>query len=157
MRIQTVYMGFNNCWTISGRYDFQVHQQRSQWRCISYTALQWFEVLPGLSLPLPGALRVVGAIPRCSRACCRLTQTSHRRSQTCCRRSQVHIKFSLALNGVLKRITMTPMILLHQSSEISVTPKAARNVLLWCNTLLKLMHLCLHSTSCQTLRESSSD
>ena len=58
----------------------------------------------------------------------------------------VHPKFPLVLRGVPKLITITPMVLLYQSSEILVTPKAGRNALLGSDTLLKLMHLSLHST-----------
>jgi len=48
-------MSFRNCWTISSSYHFQAHQHRSQRRCcFSQTALQWFEVLPGLSSTHPG-------------------------------------------------------------------------------------------------------
>jgi hypothetical protein len=54
---------------IGSSYDFQAHQQRSQRRCFSHTALLWLEVLPDMSPALPGlspvlqgALRlVVGA------------------------------------------------------------------------------------------------
>jgi len=97
---------------MSSSYDIQAHLQRSQ-RCrSSQTALQWFEVLPGLSL---------------------------------------------ALSGDLKLITITPMVLLYQSSEIPVTLKAGRNALLQSDTLLKLAHRSLHSTSSQTLLEAPSD
>jgi len=65
MRIQTEYMGFKNCWTISSSYDFQAHQQRSQRRCcFSQTALLWFQVLAGFSPALPGAPRLVVGAPR---------------------------------------------------------------------------------------------
>jgi len=122
---------------ISSSYDFQVHQQCSQRRCcFSQTALLWFEVLPALAPVLPAAPRHVVGAPR---------------------RSQVHAKFSLALWGVPKPITITPMVLLYQSSEIPVTVKAGWNFLLGSDTLLKLTHLSLHSTSSQTLLEASSD
>ena len=83
-----------------------------------------------------GAPRLVFGAPRCS---------------------QVHPTFSPALQGVLKLITITPMVLLYQSSEIPVTLKAGRNALLGSETLLKLTHLRLHSISSQTLLEASSD
>jgi hypothetical protein len=70
---------------------------------------------------------------------------------------QVHPKFSPAHWGVPNPITITPMVLQYQSSEISVTPKAGRNALLQSVTLLKLTYLRLHSTSSQTLREASRD
>jgi len=74
MRIQTEYMRFKNCWMISSSYDLQAYQWSSQMRCcFSHTALQWFVVLPGLSLALPGAPRLVvssnrlvAGVPRCS-------------------------------------------------------------------------------------------
>jgi len=87
---------------------------------------------------------------RCSQTCCRCSQACHR-----C--SQVHPKFSPALWGVPKLITITPMIRLYQSSEIPVIPIAGRNALLWSDTLLELTHLSLHSTSSQTLLEAPSD
>jgi hypothetical protein len=83
-----------------------------------------------------GAPRFVAGAPRCS---------------------QVHPKFSPALRGVPKLITITPMVLLYQSSEISVTLKAGRNALLGSDTLLQLTHLSLHSTSSQTLLEAPRD
>jgi len=43
------------------------------------------------------------------------------------------------------------------SSALPVPLKAGRNALLGSDTLLKLMHLSLHSTSSQTLLEASSD
>jgi hypothetical protein len=66
----------------------------------------------------------------------RCSQTCHRRSQVCHRRSQ-------GLPGL--------------SFVLPVTLKAGRNALLGSNTLLKLMHLSLHSTSSQTILEASSD
>jgi len=48
MRIRTEYMSFKHCWTVCSRYNFQAHQQHSQRRCFSKTALLWLEVLPGL-------------------------------------------------------------------------------------------------------------
>jgi len=56
-------MSFKNRWSISSRYHFQVHQQRSQ-RCSSQTALLWFEVLPGLSPALPGLSPALPRAPR---------------------------------------------------------------------------------------------
>jgi len=142
---------------ISSSYDFQVHQQRSQRRCLSQTALLGFEVLPDMSpvlldlsqalldllLALAGAHTIVieppwlvVGTPRCS---------------------QVHPMFSPVLRGVPKPLTITHMVLLYQSPEIPATLKAGRNALLGSETLLKLTHLSLHSTSSQTLLEASSD
>jgi len=158
MRIQTEYMSFNNRWMICSSYDFEAHQQRSQRRwCFSQTALLWFEVLPDLSPALrglslahpdltlahPGAPRLVVSAPRLIAG-----------APMC---SQVHPMISPALRGVPKPITITPMVLLQQSSEIPVTLKASQNALHGSDTLLNLTHLCLHSTSFQTLLESSSD
>jgi len=67
MRIQIEYMSFKNRWTISSSYDFQAHLQRSQRRCcFSLSALQWFEVLPGLLPALPGLLSALPGAPRCT-------------------------------------------------------------------------------------------
>ena len=71
--------------------------------------------------------------------------------------TQVHAMFSMALGGVPKRFTITPMVLMNQSSEIPVTPKADRNPLLGSDTLLQLTHPCLHFTSSQTLLQASRD
>jgi hypothetical protein len=73
------------------------------------------------------------------------------------RPSQVHPKFSTALWRAPKHITIIPIFLLYQSSEIPVTLKACRNTLLGSNTLLILTLLSLHSTSSQTLLEYSRD
>ena len=148
---------------ISSSYDFQVHQQLSQ-RGFSETALQLFEVLPGLSPAHPDAPRlVVGApsvvigAPRLVVGVPRLVVGAPRLVAGARRCSQVHPKFFPAHRGVLKLITITPMVLLYQSSEIPLTPRAGRNALLGSNTLLKLTHLSLHCTSSQTLLETSSD
>jgi len=71
--------------------------------------------------------------------------------------SHVHPKFSSVLRGVPTLITITPMELLYQSSEIPVTPKASRNALLVSDTPLKLTHLNLHSTSSQTRLDALSN
>ena len=66
----------------------------------------------------------------------------------------MHTKFSPALQDILQLIAITPIVLLYQSSEIPVNLKASRNVLLSSDTLLKLTHLSLHSTSSQTLLQA---
>ena len=81
--------------------------------------------------------------------------------------SQVHRKFSPVLRHAPKLITTLPLysffryqrslLLLYLSSEIPVTLKASRNTLLGSDRLLKLMPLSLHSTSSQTLLQSSRD
>jgi hypothetical protein len=70
---------------------------------------------------------------------------------------QGHPMLFPVLRGVPKLITITPIVLLYQSSEISVTLKASRNALLPSDPLLKLTHLSLHTTSCQTLLETPRD
>ena len=116
----------------------------------SQTCCQCSQVLPGQLSALPdllpaqadvlrlvvGAHRLVAAAPRCSR---------------------VLPTISPALRGVPKPITIALIVLLYQSSEIPVTMKAHRNALQGSNTLLKLTHLSLHSTSSQTLLEASSE
>jgi len=114
-------------------------------------------VLPGLLLVLPGAPRLVVGAPRLVVSASRLVVGAPRLVVSAPRCFQVHPKFSPALRGVLKLITITPMVLLNQSSEIPVTPKAGRNALPWSDTPLKLMHPSLHSTSSQALLEASSD
>jgi len=126
MSIQTEYMSFNNCWMISSCYDFQAHQQRFQrrWyfsrllycdlRC-SHPCHRRFRVLPALSSTLRGAPR--------------LSSADARRVVITPRCSQVHRKFLLALQGVPKLITITPIVLLYQSSGIPGTPKAGCNAL----------------------------
>jgi len=80
---------------------------------------------------------------RCFQTCCR-------RSQGCFRCSPVLPCLSLALPGLLS-------VFAGLSSALRVPLKASRNVLLESDTLLKLTHLTLHSTSSQTLLEASSD
>ena len=113
-------------------------------------------MLPGLSLAFPGAPRRVVGAPRLVVGAPRLVVRAPRLVAGAPRCSQVHPKFSSALRGVLKLITITPMVLRNQSSEIPVTPKAGWNALLGSDTLLELK-LSLHSTSSQTLLEASSD
>jgi len=114
-------------------------------------------VIRGAPRLVAGAPRLVVSAPRLVAGPPILDAGAPRCSQACCRRSQAHPKFSLALRGVPKPITITPMVLLQQSSEIPVTLKAGRNALLVSDTLLTLTHLSLHSTSSQILLESSSD
>jgi len=71
--------------------------------------------------------------------------------------SKVQLKFSLALRYVPELIIITCMEILYKSSELAVTPKAGLNTLLGTDTLLKLILLCLHSTSSQTLLKAPSN
>jgi hypothetical protein len=65
--------------------------------------------------------------------------------------------FSLVLQRVPILVTITPIVLQYQSSEIPVTIKAGQNALLESDTLLTLTLLSLHSTFSQTLLEASRD
>jgi len=143
---------------ICSSYDFQVHQQRSQRRCcFSQTALLRLEVLPELLLALPDLMPAHRGLTPAHPGAPRPVVGAPRLIAGATRCSQVHRKFSLALRSVPNPITITPMVLLQQSSEIPFTLKAGPNALLGYDTLLKLTHLSLHSTSSQTLLESSSD
>jgi hypothetical protein len=146
MRIHTEYMSFINHYVISRSIDFHVHQQCAQRRCcFSQNAL---------SLALPGAPRHVISAPRlvvsdarivvCTP---RLVVGTPRLIVDAPRCSQVHPNFSLALRGVHKYITNTPMVPVYLLSTIPFTPKASRNALLGSDTLLKLTYLSLHITS----------
>jgi len=73
------------------------------------------------------------------------------------RHSQVHPKYCPALRHVPKLITITPMVLMNQSSGFQVTPKAGWNALLGSVTLLKLMLLSIPSISSQILPEVPRD
>jgi hypothetical protein len=83
-----------------------------------------------------GAPRHIGGAPRCSK---------------------VHSTLSPAPQRVLIPPTIAPRVLLYESSEIPVTLKASWNEHLGSDTLLKLTHLSLHSTSPKALLEASSD
>ena len=112
---------------------------------------------PDCSTVIQGAPRLVVGAPRLVAGAPRLVAGAPRLVASAPRYSQVHPMFSPAPQGVPKLITLTPMVLLYQSSEIPVTLKAGRNALLGSDTLLKLMYLSLHSTSSQTLLEAASD
>jgi hypothetical protein len=116
-----------------------------------------FAVIRGAPRLVVGAPRLVVGAPRLLVGARRLVAGAPRLVAGAPRCSQVHPKLSPALRGVLKLITITRMVLLYQSSEIPVTPKAGQNSLLGSDTLLKLTHLSFHSTSSQTLLEASSD
>jgi hypothetical protein len=72
---------------------------------------------------------------RLSQICCCRSQICHLHTQASCCRSQVLLGLSLVLPGVLL--------------ALSATLKAGRNALQRSDTLLKLTHLSLHSTSSQ--------
>jgi len=132
-------MSFKNRWTISSSYDFQANQQRSQRRsCFSQTALLWFEVLTGLSsaLPdlspvLPGALRLVVGAPRLVAGAPRC--------------SQVHPKFSPALRGVPKPITITPVAVIRDPSYSEGRPECPPRV--WHSPEIDASQFTLHILS----------
>jgi len=113
-------------------------------------------VLPGAPRFVIGAPRLVGA-RRLVAGAPRLVAGAPRLVAGAPRCSQVHPKFSPVHRDVLKLLTITPMVLLYRSSEITVTLKAGPNALLGSESLLKLTHLSLHSTSSETLLEASSD
>jgi len=156
-------MSCKNRWTISSSCDFHAHQQRAQrWYCFSQTALSL--LLPGaprlvVSAPrlFVGAPRLVVSAPRNVIGAPRLVAGAPRLVASASWRSQVHPKFSPVLQGVLKLITITPMVLLYQILKIPVTPKASRKAVLGSDTLLKLMHLSLHFIFSQTLLEACSN
>jgi hypothetical protein len=168
MSIHSEYMSFKNHWTISSSYDCQAHLHHSRRTCSISAAPAVFQMHLQHS-KRTGSISKEDVFPRllyrdsrCSLPCCWLSLTCRRRfqswhqgSQTCHQHYQVHLKFSLAYWGVHKLITITPMVLLNQSSEMSVTPKDSRNTLQQSDTLLQLTHLCLHSTSSLTLLEAS--
>ena len=158
MRKQTEYMSFKNRSTISSSYDFQKYQQCSDRRSrFSQTGLQWFKMFLGLFQVLPGTSGLVVGTPRHVVGTPRLVIGAPRLVARVPRCYQVCPKFSPALWGVFKLITITPMVLLYQSSEIPVTLNAGWNAILGSDTLLKLTHLSLHSTSSQILLEASSN
>jgi hypothetical protein len=111
----------------------------------------------GASRLLVGAPRLVVGVPRRLVSAPRLVVGAPIVVAGASNRSQMQPKCSLTLRGVPKLITLTALAIQYQSSEISVTPKAGRNALLGSDTLLKLTHLSIHSTSSQTLLEPPRD
>ena len=89
------------------------------------------------------------------------------RSQTKCISQTALLTFealpdlSPALPGVSPAIPGAPRLVVGGprlvAPALPVTLKAGRNALLWSDTLLKLTHLSLHSTSSQTLLQASID
>jgi len=121
-------------------------------------------VIRGAPRRVAGAPRVVTCAPRLVAGAPRLVASAPRLVAGAPRLVagtpmcfQGHPKFSPAVRGVPKPLTMTPMVLLAQSSEIPGTLKAGQNPLLSSDTLLGLTHLGLHSTFSQTLQEASSN
>jgi len=112
-------------------------------------------VIRGAPRLVAGAPRSVAGTPRFVAGAPRIITGAPRLVAGPSRCSQLHPKFSLALRGVSKPITITPMVLLYQSSEIPVTLKASRNTLQESATRLKLAHPNLDSTFSQTLQEAS--
>jgi len=113
---------------MSSSCDFQAH-----WQCSQKTTM----FFPACSTVTRGASRLVASTPWL------VVSTPN------C--SQVYLKFSPMLRDVTNLITIAPMVLLYQSSEIPITLKASRNSHLRSNTLLKLTHLSSHCTSSRTL------
>jgi hypothetical protein len=148
MRMHIECVSLKNCWTISGSWHFQAHHQCFQRRCCcSVIALQWFEVLPDMLLGLPGIVpRLPGAHSLVVSAPSLFTDAS--------RCSLVHLKFSLALWGISKPITITSMALFYQSSEIPVIMTAGRNDHPGSNTPPILSYQSFHFTSSQIVVEA---
>jgi hypothetical protein len=80
----------------------------------------------------------------------RLLQCDSTCTQTCHRRSQVSHRHSHVLPGLLSVLWGLP-------PALPVSVKASRNALHRSDSLLKLIHLSLHSTSSQTLIKASSN
>ena len=155
MRIQTECMCSKNCWTISCSYDFQAHQQRSQRRCcFSQTALLWFEVLPDMSLGLPGLLP---GLPGLSQGLPGLSPGLSGLSPGLLGLSHGHSDLSPGLSDLSPGLLGMLPGLSGMSPVLRVTLKACRIALRGFDTLLKLMHPRLQSTSSQILLEASSD
>jgi len=95
------------------------------------------------SLTLRGASKVLSGAPTCS-------QTYHNHSHG----TPVPVIRDPSYSCTTHQRSQ---LLLYESSNITVTLKAGRNALLGFDTLLKLTLLSLHSTSSQTLLESSRD
>jgi len=115
------------------------------------------QLLPGLWLALSDMSPILPHLSLSLSAACWLVVGTPRLVSSTPRCSHVHPMFSPTLWCFLKLITITPMLLLYQSPEIRVTPKASWNALLWSDTLLKLTPLSLYSTSSQTLLEAPSN
>jgi len=144
---------------ISSSYDFEAYLHRSQ-RCrSSQTALQWFEVLPGLSQALPGAPRLLVAVhrlvvdaPRLVAGSPRYSQACHRRSQTCRRHSQVIPGAPEVLSGAArcsqtyhKYSHGTPVPVVLDSSYSEGRPECPP--MLWYSPEIDVSKFILHSLS----------
>jgi hypothetical protein len=165
MRIQTEYMSFKYCSTISSSYDFQPHQLCFQTKCcFSQSVLERFKVLPGLPSPLAdlssvlpdmlSALRIMLSVfPNMSSVLpgvARIVVSTPRSGKELREFSQVH-------RGVFNCIPITPSALLYQATVIPVTLKVSRNSLRWSVSLQNIAHLSLHSTYPLKVLEASSD
>jgi hypothetical protein len=147
MRMHTEFICLEIHWMISVSYHCQAHQHHPKKRCCFPTlynrdswcplVCRWrLQVFVNYPRDVIRASRLIAGAPKCS---------------------QQLLKFSSSLQDVPILITMTSMVLLYHSSAIPVTPMVNKNALLGSVTLLKLVHLWLHSTSSQSLLESSSD
>jgi len=130
----------------------------------SQTALLWLEVLPGMLPALQGAskrfigtLRLIIGVSRFVLSSTRLVASSSRCFQCFLWCSKVFPNLSQSLPWFSCTSHWRSQLFLYQSLELSITMKASRNALLRSDTLLKLMHLSLHSMSSQTLLEAPSD
>jgi hypothetical protein len=93
-------------------------------------------------------------LPYCDLRC---SKTWHQRSQVCRCRSPICHSHSQVCHQPSQLLPGLSAAVLGLSAALLVPVKAGRNALQLSDTLLKLTHLCLHSTFSQTLLEASSD
>jgi hypothetical protein len=92
MRIQSEYLSFNNCWTISSSYDFQVHLDHSRCTCSipgAPAALPKMMLIPDSSTVIRGASRLVAGAPRLVTGTTRLLASTPRCTQSSLWRTEV--------------------------------------------------------------------
>jgi len=136
-------MSFKNRSMISGSYDFRAHQHCSRRRWFSQTALQWLEVLPALSLVLPGTPRLVVSAARLVISPPRLVIGAPKWSQASCPCSQV-------LPWLLPDLPCPP-------GFVASAPKCTWRPLHQSSTLRDLTTLVFWSDNFQTLPEAPRD
>ena len=123
MRIHTEYISFKNHWTISSSYKFQAHQQSSQRRCyFPQTALQSFEVLPGLLSALQHVLKLFTIMPMVL-----LYQAL-----------EIPVTLKAIRNALLQSDTLLKLTLLSLhfiSPDVLPEAPTAKNTYCWCHSL----------------------
>jgi len=154
-------MSFKYRWTISSCYDHP-GAPAAFWKKIlfpDFSTVVWSA--PSLSIgahrPVIGAPRLIVSTPRPDVGVPRMIVCAPKLVFSAPRCNLTHPKFSPALRDVPTLITITPMLLLYQSSEIPVTSNVSPNALLESDTHPKLTHISLHSTSSQSLQEALRD